>query len=448
MEKTAPHGKRDPRASASDATVFESEVEMRPAAAWPRPRSAARGTAEIVVIEPSAFHKEHSVVNAGIGATLRRAFPDAAIRLMAEPSHIEMVRPHLDPADERALDWTPIALPPRFGDFRARLAGDIRNVGAALATEPALLVVLAALPSVLWALRLWQWRGRGRATRVHAVLHGNLAEIAEWRPRNPLRRALSLASALSLGGRGGPRFVVLERAIATEAGRILPGLAGRLDVLPHPIAAGELGEARAPAPPLRFGFLGLATEAKGFPRFVELARAVKARAGARARFETVGWSLHGLDGLDLSPLDIPPRSEGFARSDYVAAVSALDYACLPFDDRHYRLSASGVLLDALARLKPIIGLKQPLLADLFSEHGDLGHLCADMAEMTETVARLVERPDPERYAAQVAALSKARAARLPQALAPAYGALVAGAWPDSAAALSRKQACRPHGATP
>jgi hypothetical protein len=78
------------------------------------------------------------------------------------------------------------------------------------------------------------------------------------------------------------------------------------------------------------------------------------------------------------------------------------------------------LLDAITWLKPIIATRLPIVADLFSRFGNIGYLCDDPGALQTALEEIVTRPDPERYREQVAAMRRARDARMPSVLAERY----------------------------
>jgi hypothetical protein len=136
--------------------------------------------------------------------------------------------------------------------------------------------------------------------------------------------------------------------------------------------------------------------------------------------------------MDLGPLAVldHPVAEGqLSREAFRARLAPLHHVFLPLQPAYYRLSASGALLDAITWLKPVIATDLPIIADAFAAHGDIGALCPDLPAMQAALAALVEAPDPARYAAQRAALARAREARLPAVLAARYRRIVAVRFP-------------------
>jgi glycosyltransferase involved in cell wall biosynthesis len=198
-------------------------------------------------------------------------------------------------------------------------------------------------------------------------------------------------------------------------------------VLPLPVNSREAdGQTPLPfAPPLRIGFVGQATEAKGIGAFLRTARALKARHGSAVEFDVIGRAAPGGLPLDAADLIAPVATDYLPRAEFTRRMAALHYVFLPLFGDYYRFAASGALIDAVSWRKPVIIGRVPLAAGWFEEFGDIGHLCADEAAMTATLDEILTNSDAVRYQHQMAALETARASRTPAALAATYGAIIA-----------------------
>ena len=262
-------------------------------------------------------------------------------------------------------------------------------------------------------------------------LHGDLNAITAARSRNPLTRQFDFTAAMLRNWHQRLRFLVLEPAIRSELARIAPAAAARTDVLPLPINAGEMSHEapRALAHPIRFGFVGQATQAKGIDVFLAIAREMNARHPGKAAFSVVGRAYPGAAMPDVSPLAHPIATDYLPRSEFVRMIAELHYVFLPYQGDYYRLAASGALIDAITWLKPVIAGRLPIAAEWFTSFGDIGHLCDDPAAMLETIAAILTEPDQARYISQTAALRHARASRTPEALAVHYRGILATSFP-------------------
>lgn len=82
--------------------------------------SAARATT--VVLEPTLRGSGHSVLNAGILATLQRAFPDARIEFHGEASRVAHVRGHMSPEESTQVTFAAEAMPAPLLELHGRRA--------------------------------------------------------------------------------------------------------------------------------------------------------------------------------------------------------------------------------------------------------------------------------------------------------------------------------------
>ncbi len=197
--------------------------------------------------------------------------------------------------------------------------------------------------------------------------------------------------------------------------------------LPLPVNLAELPDQSTAkiGLPLRIGFVGQATHAKGFDVFLALARDLKARHGERIAFHLVGRAVPGTDLGTLGVLADPPTTEHLSRAEFVARLATMHYVLLPFREGYYDLSASGALIDAITWLKPVIATGVPLVRHLFERFGEIGFAGDGESGLRQAIDTVMADMDQGRYEAQVAALGRVRDSRRPEILAETYHALVA-----------------------
>ncbi len=383
----------------------------------------------ILVFEMNWSGTVHAPGNAATIQAIAAGCPEQEIRVFAEPGHLRELR--LD-----GIAGHPIALYPHFQGRPGivawgRLRHEFALLRAALAgvprDEPCLLMLLSTTSTAIFAAALAARLRPG--TRVQIGLHGDLNELTGGRSRHPLRRAFDLHAAMARPWRH-LRFLVLEDAIRDELARLAPAALPRTDVLPLPINATELPAESAAtlAPPIRFGFVGQATEAKGIGSFLAIARAMKARHGAAAEFDVIGRGDPRRKPPDATDLIASVGTDYLSRAEFTRRLAALHYVVLPLQGAYYRLAASGALLDAVTWLKPVIAGRVPIVEPWFV-HGDVGHLCIDEADMLTAIDAILTRPEPTRYATQTTTLRIARDARSPAATGQRYAALMRGFFP-------------------
>ncbi len=395
----------------------------------------------ILVIEPTWTGTLHAPGNSSTIQTISDAFPHQQIRVFADPTHLhELQRVSLSPtSEERAgvsgkLSFHPITLDqthlhhPHIVSLR-RLASEVRILRAALGTaprdEPCLILLISATSTAIFAAAMLLRLSR-RPIGVQVGLHGDLNSLFGWRSRNPVIRALDLPSMMRARGPRRLHFLVLEDAIRQELARLAPEAAKRTDVLPLPINVAELPLVPEPrlTRPLRIGFVGQATEAKGISTFLDIARDFKARCGDAIEFHLIGRVPPGAELNRFAVLDSPASTEHLPRQDFLDRLARIHFAFLPFQPGYYNLSASGALLDAMTWTKPIIATNLPIVTDLFARHGDIGYLCNDTDDMRSVLDQILSSMDQDHYKRQVNALRRARESRTPAALAKRYQAII------------------------
>jgi hypothetical protein len=231
-----------------------------------------------------------------------------------------------------------------------------------------------------------------------------------------------MKTALTLFGNNGIHYIVLEKSICDTVVRNFPPLAGKIDALEHPLSPSQ---AELPAldlvEPIRFGFLGLADKAKGFPVFVDMANRITAQYGKRVEFHAIGHSpANGMTINGTNALASKPHTTLMSRPAFLNGVAPLHFIVLPHEATAYTLTASGVLLDAIAWGKPVISRKIPIFESMFSTHGDIGYLFADEESLKDILERIVQVADNARYQSQILHLRNARKWRHPEMLAKHY----------------------------
>jgi len=365
-----------------------------------------------------------------INAALLRAMALSGqrVRLHADPTHLAEL------GSVAGVDCQPMALSPLYRwkthvvslrRFRHEWQAMRRALRAA-PKGPHLVVLLSATPTAILAALLLSPRILG----VQVALHGNLNEIAGWRPRNPITRRFDLAAMLCWRD-ARLRFLVFEEAIREGLRALLPEAAGRTDVLPHPADTAQAGAYPyvALGIPLRVALVGMATEAKGLDAFLDTARSFRARYGSRVEFHIVGGRSHTVPAERFADIAHEVTIGHVSRDEFTGRLAAMHYVFLPLQPGYYSLSPSGGLMDALAWAKPVIANRVPITEGLFEQGGDIGHLADDLPGMQAALEQVLTRMDQERHARQSMALQHLAVARQPQALATVWRDIIERGFP-------------------
>ena len=389
----------------------------------------------ITVCDPIVSGFEHVPANSSLLTTIRYAYPESAIAFHGDAAHLDLVRNQVDVAIRESISWVVIKNPERQASFRRRFVTDFRRMllllkSTAHEPESAILFLTFGNASVMWSLKLLLAARFGRS-KVQIVLHGDFATL-RFRTSmklvvNPLYQLSCFKTAVRFGTTGRIQYVVLEAAVRDAVVSKYPRLAGRFKVLEHPVPGDDATIVENDlSRPLRFGFLGRSTEAKGFHRYLDVATTIGERFPGQAVFSFVGFLGPGqneetLPGLNA--LEYRPTTEKLDRAEYVRRVNELHYICM-FYEKQYELTASGVLLDAIEREKPLITSNLPLFKNIADRFPDFAHVC-DADVYVATIATILTNFDRDDYTKRVEAIRAVKQSRSPQVLAGVYRNLVA-----------------------
>jgi hypothetical protein len=365
----------------------------------------------------------HLPFNEGYIRVLRAAFPDDEILVAAEAGHVEHLRASCGALKNvmfAAVAPLSVARSPKAHDpFAGRPAAERcwREVVRVLDGRMPRLGVLGGMDANLLAVFRRRWRALP-GVPLHDVLHNHLDAAKAWRTRNPLLRRFDFLSVFGKALPPGQSIVALELGIAEAIEAEFPVHRGRVVTLEHPVLDNEwCAPAALPVDrPIRVGFTGNCARDKGFDFFVELADRF---AGRNFEFHAIGRE--SAPELDTAKLARKPAPGGLARPEFVAALHAVDFVCLPLSPNSTYV-ASGSVIDAFAAAKPLIIISNPMLRAITDKYGAFGLLARERGE----ILRFFEGFDHDRLAAEHAAwvetVMRIREARRPERLAAAYAA--------------------------
>jgi glycosyltransferase involved in cell wall biosynthesis len=378
----------------------------------------------ILLCELSFSGRVHVPFNAGLLAAIHAAFPKEQLGFYGAKTHLEELKHEICPALADSISWQAIAPPDSNASYWKRFPREIqilRKLVGTLGTDPhSRLILTSAYPSTILALKIAQ-AFRPKHHCVQIILHG-MSGVVGRRSKRPHLRLQDTKTAFRLFGNKGIHYIVLEQFIRDTLVNSCPLLSGKVDALEHPISPAQVELPAAElVEPIRFGFLGLADKAKGFPTFVELADRTTARYRTRVEFHAIGhMPKNSLVLNGTSALVSKPQGTLMSRTAFLNGVAPLHFIVLPHEAGPYTLTASGVLLDAIAWGKPVVCRRIPIFESMFSKHGDIGYLFNDDEDLIGVVEKIVEKADDSRYRRQIGNLRNARKTRHPEALAEIY----------------------------
>ena len=389
-----------------------------------------------IVCEPISLGMEHVPFNTALLKTIRLAFPEADVEFYAEDAHSNFVREQIGEQVATTIGWHHIVPPARHSGFFSRLSFDFKTIQHLLekmvdhSGEDVL--VVTGNSSILWALKYYTARLH-RNKKVQVVLHGNFSTLKRIPRRemlNPLYYVGCLKTALKLPGYQRLQHIVLEESVRNAVLECMPFLRKSLYVFDHPVPVDEGCDLDDKSKmslntPIQFGYLGRATEKKGFSKYLDVASEITKQFPGQANFHFIGRVSEKFRKKNISKMaflsELPGESR-LSRSDFVDRLKSLHYICL-FYDHYYEYCASGVLMDSIAWEKPIIASRLMMFQDLEQKFGDIGYLCNNN-EIAEAIGGIILAKDFERYNGQIMNIRKIKMIRIPEALSSKYSVLV------------------------
>ena len=385
-----------------------------------------------LVCESIAWGMEHTPFNAALLRTINFAFPKDSICFYAEDSHLKHVRGQIGEELGAFVVWRKLALPARHSSFYTRLLSDFKTVKFLLnelnENPQKDVLVITGKASILWALKYYTGTIH-KDKRIQVIIHGDFSTLHRT-PRksilNPFYYIGCLKTALKISGYERLQYIVLEEVVREAILKKMPFLSNNVMVLDHPIPVDKQHvEINNFHQPIHFGYLGRASEKKGFSDYLTVASEISKRYHGQAKFHFIGTvsdKMRHANHSKMAFLSGTAGAEEMSRSEYVNRLKNLHFVCL-FHNKYYESCASGVLMDSIAWEKPIVATQLPIFGTLQKGFGDIGYLCRKN-EFSDTIGSIIRENDSERYKRQAENMSRVKATRTPEALARKYLELV------------------------
>jgi hypothetical protein len=367
----------------------------------------------IVMVEPTCWGFEHTLVNAALIRSVQLAWPEAQVQFLGERNHVEQVRAALSRfPDCDAVGWEAMRIPAREAKSWHRVPGEVAWCRHLMARTDhrnvkAIIVCSIAGTSLLALKKLLSWKRWPIPTL--AIPHGALAGLARRESKRPWARMLQVRAALRAATPPALRLLALSDSILKAVLTVLPDQASEWSAidLPYlwPVSVPPSGPSAGSL--VSFGLLGVA--GRGLDRFCRLAEELAPKY-PNAEFRLIGHSTSRVGGRGTRGRGTSRHVAGasasspLSPSDYSELASRITYAVWSRDPEHYRFAASATFLDTLAYLKPGIFLRNDYVEHYYNSMGDIGYLCNGYEDLLHVVEAILRSFPAERYRRQVANL--------------------------------------------
>ena len=356
---------------------------------------------KILIIEPACTGNVHLSFNLGLLRTVATAYPDAEIVCIGDREQQALMLPLLDNGvlnrcafrpwqTYRDLDTTPSHVAARLYRLLAAGRSDLFRAD---------LIVMSAIAAT--CLRALQLLPRPSTQTLQLFFHGNLNDLSGWRSRNPLRRTSDFFSNIKRAAASHTQMIVLEKHVHRSAVEAHPWLKNSLHSMPLPQLSEEVLKTRKSlTTPIKVGFAGVASPAKGFLKFLTFAKNLKTRFPGRYEFHAIGMVHPDSRSAGLDLLDTKPAADQYDRTEFLKQIDQMHFLFLWPDESYYAFAASAVFYDAVNRGIPLISPHDPKLLRTGAENMGISVATLDVA-----IATLAATTADE-YAGYTAALNE------------------------------------------
>jgi hypothetical protein len=390
----------------------------------------------IAVCELQCKSFSHEKFNSGFLHGLRLAFPQEAIRVYADPTHIESLQKIMahDNVVVTAIEWVPIEFRTAPGALRA--LGYrwllVRILAELVAAGVDKLFMLSFNAEILYTIKKLKQRRAYRNLKFTLVLHGSFetiaaeeagAALAAAQPELPdvsllskLRRT-SLAKiprkVVGVAARAGSRVFAPWRFVSTRlfnekkillwqhnddfhyialAPHVKRNAALYVDVdklnfhvivLPTVFAPVRERPRNAYA---KFAMFGYGNAPALHQVLVELAQ-----HEVRAEYEirVIGMDGRGTEGF--AHVTCPSHGRALDRVEMENYAQDIDMFLILYDSSRYRLSCSGTILEAMSYMKPVLHLPNECIDGFDRDEAPIGLRCASLADIAAKIQEIAEQ---------------------------------------------------------
>lgn len=346
----------------------------------------------ITLIEPTWDKHIHVPNNLGMLRIMHLAYPEADISYVGGAEQITQIKA-LGPKE--VIDKT------SFYKFQPHQDTDtmpwnvaatlwkLRKLPAGLVRDADLLVFCSITATMASAVTL-----AGLAHKSIAFLHGNANELSGWRSRNPARQAFDLNSSLRRFCKAGGQVLVLEAPIADQLSQQHPWIASHIAYLPHPLipeeaCTGSNIHNEMVTAPIRIGFAGNASLAKGFAQFMEVVAYAAQHFPGKFEFHSIGLIPKESSQFDTRLLS-SVSGNNLPRQQYVERLQRMHYVFTWHLESYYNAAASGVVYDAINMGIPLLSRRR----QQFVNWRNAGYDFVNEFDSTDEVLGFLEALDP------------------------------------------------------
>ena len=196
--------------------------------------------------------------------------------------------------------------------------------------------------------------------------------------KNPIRRFFQYKPSITRISKSKIKLICLESLVAKNLLAEIPNLINNIKIIPHPID--ELEKIQlAKKDKLTIAFVGILSPEKRPELFEQLTQCVN---NSKYNFSVIGWA-HKPESFNFKNCIHLPSKGPLPQETMQKQLAESDFICMLHEPEHYKLSASGVLLDAIKYKKPILHLNSELVLEIEKTSGQFSISANSIEELAK-----------------------------------------------------------------
>lgn len=358
----------------------------------------------IYVIDANSIAHTHVIFNVSMTKVLLRAYPNSDLAFYSAGSHLAKIAECLSDREKHRIDFHPLSEKEIRKDKLGKIFKTLQNTiadlwlfvqlfSAAQKSNVGKVVILKAHPgSLLMAKYLKKFYPR---VQVLAVMHGEIEFL--YYANNSWEQSMGSIYRKILRVRAQNfRYVLLNKIskqLLVADGFLEPEEVVEIDH-PYPYTNGFSAAVKLELP-ITIGQVGSVMLRKNAHLIYRLAESHSNDViNGLLRFVTIGPidedALPYKNGL-VADFTYGDQGAYITRDTFVRELRKINYAVFFYGPEQFILRASGSVLDAIDFNKPIIACRHPFFDYITEKVGNIGFICKDFAEMSETLGLIAKQ---------------------------------------------------------
>jgi len=337
----------------------------------------------IYVIEPQCNGYEHLTCNITFISLMQSIFPKKDLLFFANKSHAELLNFKL--GNKQVNDISLLGEINHEEEF-------MRNLLKLSQQKKIEKIIFLSIGSsqAYYANKIL----KESSSKLYFFMHFVVSELSRRPSINPLNFIKWIFWTLFFSNKKS-EFIVFSNVIAKNVNKFLFGRHKVLSaLLPYDMSMTDAKQNLLGSRTMNFVFPGEGRIEKGILEFIEISR--NYAENPDISFIVSGRMKIEESYIEDSGLDCIFSKQLLSEEEHIDRLAKADYFVLLHQSKLYKYIYSGVLLESVKSLKPIIALRNPILDEFFQVYGEIGYLVNDVTEIKDLIDFIYRTGDERR----------------------------------------------------